>query len=301
MDQNQLLAFERIVREGSFNRAARALGISQATISGRISALEASIGGALFARGGRRATLTAQGDAFLPYARRALTIIDEGIEAARQAHSGERGSVTVGAVESIADGFLVPAIARFRRDHPAVALSIRTGHTPQIIQELVDGIVRLGLVTWQYTAGTRDLEVLARFHEPLVAVVAPGHPLAALDSVSVEQVVAGGAPYHETIWGTTEDARLVRGTERGWREREFPHGLMQRLIRSGVGAGFLPAPLVREDLEAGRLHALPLCDAADLTRELALVRHAAAEPLPPASRALANAICAEAARLAAQR
>ena len=35
----------------------------------------------------------------------------------------------VGAVESIADGFLVPAIARFRRDHPAVALSIRTGHT----------------------------------------------------------------------------------------------------------------------------------------------------------------------------
>ncbi|MDQ6660475.1 MAG: LysR family transcriptional regulator [Chloroflexota bacterium] len=40
MDINQLLAFERIVREGSFSRAARGLNISQPTISARISALE---------------------------------------------------------------------------------------------------------------------------------------------------------------------------------------------------------------------------------------------------------------------
>lgn len=177
--------------------------------------------------------------------------MDEGIEAARQAHDGEGGTVALGAVESIADGFLVPAIARFRREHPAIALSIRGGHTPQIIQEPIDGSVRLGLVTWQYTAGTRDLDVLARFRERLVAVVAPGHPLAARATVSVEDVVAEGAPYHETIWGTPEDARLVRDTERGWRERELPHGLMLRLILDGIGAGFLPAPLVAADIASG--------------------------------------------------
>jgi DNA-binding transcriptional LysR family regulator len=292
MDRDQLIAFERIVREGSFNRAARSLGLAQATISGRIAALETTLGGPLFARGGRRATLTARGESFLPYVRRALAILDEGIEAARQAHDGEGGTVAIGAIESVADGFLVPAIARFRREHPTIALSIRGGHTPQIIQELIDGSIRLALVTWQYTAGTRDLDVLARFRERLVAVVAPGHPLAARSTVSAEEVVAEGAPYHETVWGTPEDARLVRDTERGWREREFPHGLMHTLIRGGLGAGFLPTALVRADIAAGQLVALPLPDAERLTRELAIIRHAGGEPLPRAAQLLADTIIA---------
>src|SRR5436309_14368910 len=96
----QHLNFERIVHEESFNRAARALGVSQAAISGRIPALaaetggplwsprcsksgswriralEAGMGGPLFTRGGhsagrRRAALTEWGVAFLRYARRA--------------------------------------------------------------------------------------------------------------------------------------------------------------------------------------------------------------------------------------
>ena len=81
-------------------------------------------------------------------------MLDEGAEAARRAQTGQHGRIAVGAVDSIADGFLVPVIARFRRDHPQVALSIRTGHTPQIVEELAEGLVRLGLVTWQYSAGT---------------------------------------------------------------------------------------------------------------------------------------------------
>ena len=52
MDRLQLVTFERIVREGSFNRAARALDLSQAAISGRMRALEAEVGGPLCVRGG---------------------------------------------------------------------------------------------------------------------------------------------------------------------------------------------------------------------------------------------------------
>ena len=209
MDWQQLVTFERIVREGSFNRAARALNLSQAAISGRIQALEAEIGGPLFIRGGRRVTLTEAGENFLPYARRALAVIAEGVEAARGAHTGQEGRVTVGAVDSIVDGLLVPIVARYRAAHPHVALSIRTGHTPQILQELADGIVRLGFVTWSYVAGTVGVEVLARFREPLVAVVAPEHPLVGRPALRVEEVVREGAPYHETVWGTAEDARIA--------------------------------------------------------------------------------------------
>jgi len=52
MDQQQLVAFERIVREGGSQRATRSLGVSQAAISGRIQALESELGVLLFTRGG---------------------------------------------------------------------------------------------------------------------------------------------------------------------------------------------------------------------------------------------------------
>lgn len=300
MDQQQLVAFERIVREGSFNRAARQLGVSQAAISGRIQALERDLGWPLFARGGRRVTLTPAGEAFLPYARRALELLAAGREAVQRSGTGREGRVVIGAVDSVADGFLVPVIARFRREHPLVTLSIRTGHTPQIVEELADGIVRIGFITWQYATGTVGLEVLARFRETLVAVVAPGHPLARRGALAVDDVIRLGDPYHETVWGTPEDARLARSSGRDGGEQELPHGLMRQLIARGFGAGFLPAPLVRDDLDAGRLVALPLGDAAGLTRELALVRHAQADALSAAARDLVAIARAEVARVAEQ-
>ena len=51
MDRDQLAAFDHIVREGSFTRAAVALGIGQPAVSARVQALEDEIGGMLFTRG----------------------------------------------------------------------------------------------------------------------------------------------------------------------------------------------------------------------------------------------------------
>ena len=60
MDVDQLTAFQRVVREGSFTRAALSLGIGHPAVSARIQALEAVVGGPLFTRG-RRIALTALG------------------------------------------------------------------------------------------------------------------------------------------------------------------------------------------------------------------------------------------------
>jgi DNA-binding transcriptional LysR family regulator len=64
-----------------------------------------------------------------------------------------------------------------------------------------------------------------------------------------------------------------------------------------IGVGFLPLPLVQDDIAAGRLVVLPVTDAVDLARELALVCQAHAEVLSPAALALVAAVQAELARL----
>src|SRR5215472_13141708 len=120
MDTAQLLAFERIVRERSFSRAARALGIAQPTISERIRALERAVGGPLFVRAGRGVELTDLGATFLPFARRALEVLGAGVEAARQTQAGTQGRATLGVLESLSGGFLGPALAGFHAAHPNV-------------------------------------------------------------------------------------------------------------------------------------------------------------------------------------
>src|SRR6476646_9757409 len=87
MDVDQLLSFERVVREGSFTRAALSLGIGQPAVSARIQALEAELGGPVFTRG-RRVALTALGETFLPFARRATELLATGVEAARLTRTG---------------------------------------------------------------------------------------------------------------------------------------------------------------------------------------------------------------------
>jgi DNA-binding transcriptional LysR family regulator len=296
VDVNQLTTFDRIVRDGSFGRAAQSLGLSQATISGRVQALEAEIGAPLFVRGGRRVLLTSAGETFLPFARRALAILAEGTEAARQQHTGQFGRVTVGAIDSVADGLLVPVVARYRLSHPQVILSIRTGHTPQLVQELLDGTIRLGFVTWGYVRGTVDLEALLRLREPLVAVAAPGHPLTSPSTLTVSDLVRDGNPYHDTAWGTPDDARIAGVAQRSWSDHELPHGLIRQLIIAGTGAGFLPISVVRGDLDSGRLVVLPLSDATGLARDIALVCNDAAGALSPAARDFVDAVRLEAAR-----
>ncbi len=296
MDQQQLITFDRIVREGSFSRAAQVLDVSQAAISGRIRALESELGAPLFIRGGRRVTLTEAGESFLPYARRALAVLAEGIDAANGAQTGQYGRVTVGAVDSIANGLLVPVVERYRAAFPDVRLSVRTGHTPQILQELADGIVRLGLITWGYLTGTVEVEVLTRFREPLVAVASPRHVLSRHTTLTVEELVEKGQPYHETVWGTTEDARIAPTSGRGWDEHELPHEMMRQLILRGIGVGFLPQTLVAEDLTSGRLVTLSVSDANGLTRELALVRHARGNALPSAVLSFIDIVRAEVTR-----
>ncbi len=283
MDQNQLVAFTRIVREGSFSRAAWSLSLSQAAISARIQTLEATVGGPLFVRGGRRVTLTERGETFLPYASRALAVLAEGMEAARDAHTGAHGRVMAGAPTSVTDGFLAPVVARFRDTHPHVSLYLRTGHTPQLLAELADGLLQVSIVTWPYALTTADIVPIVRFHEPLIGVVAPTHPLAQSGPLTTEAFVRGGEPFYAEEWGTPEDARIGHLTRQTEPILEIGSEMVRLLVMRGMGATLLPQGMVADDLAAGRLVAVPLSDGVALLRELALVRHARADALPTAT------------------
>ena len=124
--------------------------------------------------------LTDLGASFLPFARRALEVLDAGVESARQAQVGQRGRVSIGVLESLSGSFLGPALARFHAEHPEVEVLVRAGRHEQLVELFHDAVIRLALLAWpSHDVLTGDVEVLLTLREPVVLAAAPASPAGA--------------------------------------------------------------------------------------------------------------------------
>ncbi len=297
VDVEQLAAFERIVREGSFSRAAWALGLAQPTVSARIQALERSVGGPLFRRSGRGVTLTDLGLSFLPYARRALEVLDAGVAAARQAQAGQRGQVTIGVLESLSGSFLGPALASFHGAHPGVAVLVRAGRHEQIVELLRDGVIALALLAWPCPESlSMPLEVLLTLRERVLLVAAPQHPLARAPRLAPDWV-AEARPFLVLRWWLSLPAPLARLAEAVQPTIDVPMDTGRQMVLAGAGVGFFPWMQVADAVRSGLLRELSPSGIAPLTRDSALVRRAEGPPLAPAAAALVALLEQRAAQL----
>jgi DNA-binding transcriptional LysR family regulator len=297
MDIEQLRAFDRVEREGSFSRAAWTLRLAQPTVSMRIQALERTIGGPLFVRGGRGVALTDLGASFLPFARRALEVLDAGIDAARQAQAGERGRVAVGVLESLSGSFLGPALASFHAARPKVELLVRAGRHEQLMELLLDGVVSLAIIAWPCPeTQSAELEQLLKLRERVVLVVGPDHVLSGGGSVDEVRVAKEAQPFLLMRWWLSLPAPVARIAQLAATTIDLPMDTGRQMVLSGSGAGFFPWMQVAEPLAAGRLRAIAVEGMPPVTRESALVRRAATK-LTPAAEALAAEIGVRARRL----
>lgn len=297
MDLDQLQAFDRIVRAGSFSRAAWELGIAQPTISARIQALEQAVGGPLLTRAGRRVGLTPLGAEFLPYAQRALALLAEGVAQAQQAQAGLRGRLTLGVLGSLAGCVLGPALAAFAHARPQAECYVRGGSQQKVIELLRDGVVELGLATWPCANPPQaELEPLLLLRERVVPIVPRRHPLAGQAAVSADELAGQAAPLLLVRWWQATPALVARVVARAPSVANVPPETARALLREGVGASFFTEPQAAELLESGVCAELTLAGEPPLWRESALVRLARPTPASPIAAEFVAALRAYAGR-----
>jgi len=279
MQLDQLIAFDRIAREGSFSRAAVGLGLGQPAVSARILALEDAVGGTLFVRR-RTLRLTALGESLLPYVRRALEVLREGVEASRLAQVGERGSVRIGALGSLAGGLIGPAVAEFVRTHPKVDCTVRSGDHEFVLRLLLDGVVDAALTVWPCTSAV-ELTPLFVFREPVVLVAHPGHALARRGRVGREEVARLARPLLRLRWWQAHHPQIERLAEQSETSLEVAMETGRRLVAIGVGAGFFTRTYIADELARGTLVEIGV-RGLRLFRDSALVRRSHSGAISPA-------------------
>ncbi|SKA34725.1 DNA-binding transcriptional regulator, LysR family [Enhydrobacter aerosaccus] len=130
VDLDLLRAFVAACRIGNLSRAAEATGRTQSAMSMQMRRLEGLLGKKLLRRTGRGVLPTAEGEVFLGYASRILTLGDEA--AARLRQIPLAGTVTIGLPEEVALASLPSALGQFHRIHPDVSLDIIVDNTAAI-------------------------------------------------------------------------------------------------------------------------------------------------------------------------
>ncbi|OUR76076.1 colanic acid biosynthesis glycosyltransferase WcaA [Colwellia psychrerythraea] len=123
---SKMHTFEVAARHCSFSLAAEELSMTPSAISHRINALESELGILLFKRSHRKIALTSDGERIYIAVKSSLSSLNQEIfEVKSNEISGE---LTVYSRPSFAQCWLVPRIASFQKQYPAISLNILTGN-----------------------------------------------------------------------------------------------------------------------------------------------------------------------------
>jgi len=135
-----------VADHGSFSAAARHVFITHAAVSQQIKSLEEEWKVPLFDRSRRTAELTSAGRAFVAKAREVVAAYDNMAPAIFGAQ-GVQGMLSLGAVPTTLTGLAPRAIARLKRDYPALHVTVVPDLTTSLVQQVQRGSLDVAIVS----------------------------------------------------------------------------------------------------------------------------------------------------------
>jgi len=204
MDTGILEEFVVLAGSCSFQETAARLHISQSSLSKHIRKLEEELGVSLFDRSTRSVTLSAFGRALCPRAQTIIAEKDAALAELRHLTAMDRRTVTVSYAPVLGQYGLIETLSAFSRSHPELALRTLENYRPA-------ALLKAGGCDFAFEEGgsVYDGEFCRSVYctDHLCAVLPSGHPLAALEKVTLDQLRGerfilhtrqGGPPHEET-------------------------------------------------------------------------------------------------------
>jgi len=250
MEIRQLRYFLEVAGLGNFTKAAEALRIAQPAVSMAIKNLEEELDLVLFNRREKKVSLTAEGEIFLPHARRIL----EDLKAA-ELEMGElkglaKGEVRIGIPPMISAYFFPDIFRDFLREYPQLHLSVY-GEGAGRIQKMIGlGELDMGVVAGESFPET--LEVRQFLREEVVVCVPHDHPFASRRSVTLAEFIGEPLVFYkegyylrefflEALKETGSTPRIVFETNL--------FSLVKSLVRNGTGISTFLKMVVAADAD----------------------------------------------------
>ncbi|MGZ6014318.1 MAG: LysR family transcriptional regulator [Phenylobacterium sp.] len=249
LDQIQL--FLAVIDQGSFSKAAVRLNRAQSAVTYGVKKLEAQVGLILFDRSTYRPALTEAGKTLLPRARRIAEEANAFRETSRSLARGLEPELTIVLDSMFPMPPVLEALRALSERFPTVPPRIYVQPLGAAAELILDGSCMIGLlpIIFSHYAHLKRVPLLT---VDLIPVVAPDHPLAAIEGPIETHVL------HEYVQLVlTDRSALTAGRDYGvisgrtWRLADL--GAKQSMLIAGLGWGNMPAHMVADDISRGRL------------------------------------------------
>jgi DNA-binding transcriptional LysR family regulator len=274
-----LEAFIAVAELGSFSLAAKRLHLSQPAVTARVQKLEASLGTKLLHRTTRTVEVTDVGRRLASHAIEALRNLRVLIGDIARESSTARQRIVLAATPMIAAMLLPKAIRGYVERHPDVQVTVLDLRHSAALDSLERGESDIGVMALD------DPQPKFRFlpltEEELVLVVPPAHPLAAVASVTLQEL----APYpvmmleqYATLQAKVAEAYARQGLRFRPAVKAGNLPTLLGMLDAGNGITLLPRSMAQHNATVPR-SVVPILDT-DLTRCYGIVIPKAKEMSP---------------------
>jgi LysR family cys regulon transcriptional activator len=246
---------EAVRRNLNLTETAKALFTSQPGISKAILELEEELGVDIFARHGKRLRrVTEPGQEVLKSVEIIMREVANLKRIGEQFSKQDAGTLSIATTHTQARYFLPGPVAALRKRFPKVQVVLHQGMPEQVARMLLDDVAEIGLAT--EALGTYDdLVTLPCYEWQHVMVVPAGHPLAAVERPTLEQLAAEPLVlYHPTVTGRTRiDQAFLRARLKPTLALEaIDSDVIKTYVKLGMGVGIVAEIAVHDDApEAG--------------------------------------------------
>ncbi|HUJ52754.1 MAG TPA: LysR substrate-binding domain-containing protein [Steroidobacteraceae bacterium] len=272
----------------SILKAARALSLTQPTLTKALRDIETTLGVELFTRTNRGLEPTPYGEIFARHTKIVLAQLRHAAEEIENLRAGYSGKVTVGTLLAASSSILPDAITLLKKERPGVAISVVVGTYDILVPSLLVGDLDMVLGRMPEQGRSRALVYEDFYREPICLVVRRGHPLLRKRRLALRELVneAWLLPLPETA--------LRRQIERAFLDANapLPRNVIESvsiltnraLLRKSDCVGVMPYHVALDDVEQQLLAILPVKLKSIESPVGAIVR--APGNLPPAASAL---------------
>lgn len=251
MDLPALVDFNLVATHGGFGRASRASGRPKATLSRKVSELEASLGVRLIDRGSRTLRLTGEGRALHERTLGPLAEIIEAEQAVASGSSIPAGKLRVSAPIVLAHVLLPKLATSFAAAYPLVDLEIiAEDRKVDPVDDNYDLVIRIDPSPDERLVGRRILEDERLLVAPPEFTVALHSEQAAADH-AVPAVGRVGTP-DDLLWRIKTDSG-TRFVQPHFRLRFSSFLMVRDAVLAGAGVALVPKMMVMADIDAHRL------------------------------------------------
>jgi DNA-binding transcriptional LysR family regulator len=254
----QLQVFRAVCTHLSYSRAAEEMALTQPAVSLQIRQLDELIGQPLFDYVGKKLYLTATAEELLKASEDIFARLDSLDMQLADLQGSLQGQLSL-AIESSAKYFTPHLFAAFRQQHPEVSLQLTVVNHAQAIKRL--SVNRDDLLIMSQVPQDMALEFLPFLNNPIVAVARPDHPLAALASLSLQDLTGFPLIVREPGSGTRKACEEYCHEKRAHFAQRMELGSLEsqrEAVLAGLGLALLPRHAVSHELSSGRLCELPV-------------------------------------------